>query len=188
MELDKAIQSRKSVKKYSSKKPDWRDIIECIDACRFTPMAGNIYSLKFIIVSNKTKINKLAEASQQDFISNAQYVVVVCSETLKTLNSYEKRGEIYLRQQAGAAIQNFLLSVEQKGLSTCWVGHFIEYLIKETLKIPEGVNVEAIFPIGYELKMKGVQTRKKTKIDLDKVLYFEKYKEKQMKKKQSIDV
>ncbi len=177
MQLNKAIKSRKSVRKFKSKKPDWRDIIECIDAARYTPMAGGIYSLKFILVDDAEKIQKLRDAAQQDFVGQTKYVVVVCTAPSRVINSYGKRGKRYCRQQAGAAIQNFLLSIEEKGLSTCWVGAFVDNQIKSILKIPEEVNVEAIFPIGYEM---GKKTRRK-KINLDNILYFNKYKNKKMK-------
>jgi len=179
MELNKAIQERTSVKKFKSKKPDWRTILECINAMRYAPMAGNNFTLKTILVDDKNKIEKLSEASQQDFISQAKYVVVVCSNPSRTVNSYEKRGEIYCRQQAGAAIQNFLLKIQESGLSTCWIGHFVDKQVKRELKIPEEINIEALFPIGYELEKKRT---KKIKIDLDKFLYFNEYKNKKMNK------
>ena len=59
MDLDKVIHSRKSTKKFGDKKPDWRDIIECIDAMRYAPMAGGNFSLKFILVADKEKITKV---------------------------------------------------------------------------------------------------------------------------------
>ena len=93
MDLDKAIKSRSSVKKFNSKKPDWRDIIECIDAARFAPMAGGNYSLKFIIVSEPEKINEIAQACQQDFVGSVSYVVVACSVPGRTVNAYGKQGE-----------------------------------------------------------------------------------------------
>ena len=92
------------------------------------------------------------------------------------MNAYGERGRVYCKQQAGAAIQNFLLKIEEKGLSTCWVGHFADNLVKEILKIPDEIDVEAFFPIGYEFK----NQRRRAKIDLDEVLYFEKYKNKKM--------
>lgn len=179
MELNKAIQSRTSVRKFKSKKPDWKLIVECIDAARYAPMAGGNYTLKFILVDDPETIQKLADCAQQDFIAQAQYVVVVCSNSSRTTNAYGKRGEIYCRQQAGAAIQNFLLKIEESGLSTCWIGHFTENEIKRGLKIPEDINIEAFFPIGYEYEKK--RTRK-YKIDLDNILYFNKYKQKKLKK------
>jgi len=178
MELMQTIKKRKSVKKFKTKKPDWRDIIECIDATRYAPMTGNNFTLKFVIIKNKETIQKLADASQQPFITQAHYVVVVCSNPTRTLNMFEERGKKYLKQQAGAAIENFLLKIEEKGLATTWVGHFVDYLVKEAINIPSNIEVEALFPIGYESNPK---TSKKRKIDLDNILYFEKYGNKKMK-------
>ncbi len=177
MELGKVMKNRHSVKKFKDKKPDWRDIIECIDAARYAPMAGSNYSLKFILVSDKSIIEKLADAAQQPFIAKAQYVVVACSNPSRTVNAYGERGKIYVRQQAGAAIQNFLLKIEEAGLSASWIGHFVEEQVKKILKIPEHVYVEAFFPIGYEFEKK--YTRKE-KIDLDNILYFDEWENQNM--------
>jgi len=185
MELNKAIQSRTSVRKFSSKKPNWRNIIECIDAARYAPIAGGIYTLKFILVDNPEAIKKISEAAQQDFISQAQYVVVVCSNPSRTVNAYGKQGEIYLRQQAGAAIQNFLLKITESGLSTCWIGYFVESQIKKILKIPKEIHVEGVFPIGFEYEKKHTR---KYKIDLDNILYFNEYNEKKMKPPKKLNV
>ena len=177
MDLDKAIKSRRSVKKFKDKKPDWRDIIDCIDSTRYTPVAGGSFTLKFILVDDKEKIQKISKISQQPFISQVHYLVVVCSTISRATNSFGKRGEIYLRQQAGAAIQNFLLKIEEKKLGTCWIGQFVDEQIKRELKIPGNVNVEAIFPIGYAFK----KEKPKKKIDLDRILFFKQYGNKRMK-------
>jgi len=177
MDLDKAIKTRQSVRKFKDKKPDWKDIIECIDAARYAPMAGGNFTSKFILTEDQEKINAIANAAQQEFIKEAKFVVVVCSNPLRTLNAYGKQGEIYTRQQAGAAIQNFLLKIQGKKLATAWVGHFVESIIKSTLKIPDHINVEAVFPIGYEFHKKD----SKIKIPLDSILYFEEYNKKRLK-------
>lgn len=177
MKLDKAIESRKSVRKYKSKKPNWRAIIEAIDAARYAPMAGGIYSLRFIMIDDSEKIDKIAKACQQDFVGDVKYVVVACSYKKLVSNSYGKRGNRYLRQQAGAGIQNFWLKIIEAGLSTCWVGHFVDSQVKSILKIPEDFDIEAIFPIGYEMS----KTKSKKKINIDRILYFNEYKNKKMK-------
>ena len=185
MDLDKAMKNRHSVKKFKEKKPDWRDIIECIDVARFAPMAGSNYSLKFILVSDKNIIEKLADAAQQPFIARAHYVVVVCSNPSRTVNAYGSRGQTYVRQQAGATIQNFLLKIEESGLSTSWIGHFAEEQVKRELKIPDHIQVEALFPIGYEFEKKYTR---KTKIDLDNILYFNEWENDKMKGPKDMDV
>lgn len=178
MELDKAIKNRISVRKFKEKKPDWREILDCIDSMRYVPMAGDNFTLKFILVDDKEKIEKLATAAQQDFISETKYVLVVCSDPSRTVNAYKERGEIYCKQQAGAAIQTFLLKITEAGLATCWIGHFIDEQVKRVLKIPEKINVEAMFPIGYEFRK---PVTRKIKADLDTALYFNIYKNKKMK-------
>jgi len=185
MELDKAIKSRHSIRKFSSKKPDWRDIIEAIDAARYAPMAGGNYTAKFILVDNPESIKRIKEACQQDFIAQAHYLVVVCSNPSRIINSYGEKGKNYARQQSGAAIQNFLLKITESGAATCWVGHFVEDQIKSALKIPEDINVEAVFPIGFEYEKK--RTRK-APTDIDNILYFNEWKQKRMKKLKRVDV
>jgi nitroreductase len=184
MQLDKAIKERHCVRKFSNKKPDWREIIECIDAARYAPMAGGNFTLKFVLVDDEKTIRKLADAAQQDFISDAKYVVVVCTNPSRTKNAYGGRGEKYCRQQAGAAMENFFLKIQEKKLATCWVGHFVDRLVREALKIPEDVDVEAMFPVGYEFNKRPLRE----KIELDNVLYFYEYKNKKMKKKEKLDV
>jgi nitroreductase len=179
MELSKAIQKRHSVRKFTDKKPDWREIIECIDSSRYASMAGNNFTLRFILVDDSDSVEKIAEASEQDFISQVKFIVVACSKIDRTTNAFGERGEIYCRQQAGAGIQNLILSLIDKGLSTCWIGHFNEEKIKSILKIPEDVNIEAIFPIGYELEK---NPKLKNKTALDNVLFFNQYKNKYMRK------
>jgi nitroreductase len=180
MQLDKAIKKRKSVRKFSNKKPDWRDIIECINSMRYAPMVGNNLILKAIMIDDSEKIKKISQAAEQDFISETKYLVVVCSNSARIENTYGKRSKIYSRQQAGAAIQNFLLNIEEKNLSTCWIGHFNENKIKKILKIPSEIDVEAVFPIGYEHVNKEKHKRKS---DLNSILYFNKYKNKKMNQK-----
>ena len=184
MQLSNAIKERKSVRKFSSRKPDWRDIIECVEFIRHAPMAGKHFTPRAIIVDNKEKISKIADACQEDFVSQAHYVVVIVSVPLRTVSSYGKRGEAYVKQQAGAAIQNFLLAVEDKKLATCWIGDFVEDQIKRELKIPATAVVEAVFPIGYEMGKSAVSR----KIDLDNVLYFGTYGNKKMGGSRSMDV
>jgi len=184
MELNKAIKSRCSTRKFKDKKPNWKEIIECIDAARYAPTAGNNNTLKIILVDDKEKIENISEACQQDFISQANYLVVFCSNKSRLTNAYGKNGEKFNKQQVGAAIENFLLKIQEKGLATCWVGYFVENKIKKELKIPDKIEVEAVFPIGYE---KEKPRTRRIKTDLDNILYFNKYGEKRMKPLRRVD-
>lgn len=177
MQLDKAIKTRRSIRNYSKKKPDWREIIEAIDKARYAPMAGNLFTPRFILVKDSEKIEKITNATQQTFCNKAQYIVVVCSDKKLPKNSFGERADRYCRQQAGAAIQNFLLKINELGLATCWIGHFVDNQIKQILKIPDECDIEALFPIGYAKEIK----RPVFKTELDNCLFFEEFGQKKMK-------
>ena len=172
MQLKDAIEQRKSVRRFDLKKPDWRKIIRAIDSARSAPCAGNQFVTRFILISDEKKIAKLSEASQQDFVGTAKYIVVAVSDDSNLIRDYGKRGKRFCAQQAGAAIENFLLALVGQKLATTWVGHFYEEKVRRTLDIPEGLHIEALFPIGIETKVK---TREKRKMSLDHVLYFDKW-------------
>lgn len=178
MDLDKTIKERHSVRRYTSKTPDWRKIMEALDMARLAPLAGNIPTIKFLLVTEDDKISQLADACQQDFVGTAKYILVVCTDYSQSVRSYDERAYRYATQQAGAAIENFLLKLVDLGLSTCWVGAFSDEQVKRILQIPEAVLVEALFPIGYEMPPK---TKQRSKPSLDNILYFNTWKNKYMK-------
>jgi len=177
MQLKDAVEGRKSVKRFSQKKPDWKKIIRAIDYVRFAPTAGNRPVTKFILVDDEKSIEKLAEASQQEFVGTAQYVVVAVSDDTTLIRDYGEKGERYCAQQAGAAIQNLLLALTEQKLATTWVGHFYEDKVKSTLRIPENLKVEAMFPIGLDTKVPSKDARR---IKLDFILYFNQWGSKTM--------
>lgn len=177
MDLDKAIKSRCSCRKFKSKKPDWREIIKAIESASKAPLAGNIPTVKFILVSDKEKIKELAEAATQDFIATVNYVVVICSDAKQCILSYGDRGERYSQQQAGASIENFLLKITDLGLSTCWTGAFADEQVKKILQLPENIEPTALLPIGYAVQ----KTNQRKKPALDSILYFDFWKNKYMK-------
>jgi len=185
MQLKEAIKKRKSIRRYDLKKPDWRKIIQALDFARFAPMAGNFFSLKFVLVKDEVKIEELRDSCQQDFVADAKYVLVVVSDTKKVEQLYEGKGEKFAQQQAGAAIQNFLLALEEQGLATCWVGYFVEDQVKQILEIPDDLEVVGFFPIGKKTK---VSQKKKSRPDLDNLLYFDKWKNKYMTPKRKVGI
>lgn len=187
MDFEKLVRKRRSVKKFHfNKKPNWRDIIDAIDNARLIPAAGNIYNLKFILVSNTDIIKQLADACAQSFIAEASYVVVCVSDESLLTRMYGDLGKRYTAQQAGASIENFLLGLTERGLATTWIGYFYEEMVRGLLGIPEKITIEALFPVGIEGKH---NTRKEQrKQDLDTIMFFDKYGRKTMTDRGSFPV
>lgn len=178
MDLKEAIKSRQSIKKFSNKKADWRKIVQAIDSARYAPMAGNNFSCKFVLVSEQDKIEKIKDACQQEFIIT-DYIIVVASDHEKVERLYDDRGAGFASQQAGAAIQNILLTLTDRGLDACWVGYYVESQVKEAVGVPDSWVIEAVIPVG--IRHKAYNHKKADKTDLDNLLYFEKWKNKKMR-------
>lgn len=173
MELNEAIKKRCSIRNYRLKKPKPEIIIKAIESANLAPSPGNLDLLKWIIVEDSEKISKIAEACQQEFIKKSQIIVVFCSNPKKAEPIYEDRTDKYVKQHAGAAIENFLLKITELGLATCWIGAFVDDSIKNILKIPENIEVEAIFSIGYQASLD--HTKQKPKKSIFERVFFEKW-------------
>lgn len=171
MEFDSVVDKRKSIRSFKDKRVKWKDIMDAIDCSIQGPFAEGINNLNFLIIEEPDKIEKIAEFASQTWINEASALVVVCSDDAALENLHGERGRVYSRQQAGAAIQTFLLKLVDIGLSGCWVGSYTDELIKQYLKIPSHIQIEAIVPMGYE----SGKSAKKKKKNLEHSIYWEKW-------------
>lgn len=172
MDFDKVIETRHSSRTFKSKRVAFGDILDAIDAAIKGPFAGNINNLKFIVIEDEKKIKAIAKHSAQTWINEASTLVIVVADDINLENQYGKRGCDYSRQQAGAVINTLILKLTDLGINSCWVGAFDFEIIKEILKVPQNLHIEAIIPIGYE-KGKGKKARKQ---DIESVTRWEDFK------------
>ena len=171
MEFDALVAKRRSVRSFKKKPANWRDIVEAVDSARNIPLAGNDPTIRFLVVQDKEKIEKLARFSEQLWITEASIVIAVCSDDSMLEKQYGERGRIYSRQQAGAAIQTLLFKLVDLGLSACWVGSYDDNKIRCLLEIPAKIQIEALIPIGYE----RIAPSKKYKRSLKGITFWEKW-------------
>lgn len=171
MDFNTVIAKRRSVRAFKTKAASWRDVVEAVDAARAIPLAGNTTTLRFLIVMEPDKIAKLATFADQDWIADATFVVAVCSDETLLEKAYSERGRVYSRQQAGAAIQTFLLALVNRGLGACWVGAYNDNKVRRLLDIPEHIQIEALIPVGYA----KAQPTQKYKRSLKNLMYWERW-------------
>ena len=179
MDFEKVIKQRASIRNYSNKKVNYDIVMKAIEASNLSPSPDNLSILRFIIVEDKEKITKIAQACQQPFVGTSPILVVVCSDKSSTEKMYDERADKYTKQHAGAAIENFLLKITDMKLASCWVGAFSDVSIKNILKIPNDIDIEAVLPIAY--KAKTDKTTQKPKHDLINLIYFEEWENKYQK-------
>ncbi|MBI5064636.1 nitroreductase family protein [Candidatus Woesearchaeota archaeon] len=167
------IFSRRSIRSYEKKEVEFEKLVNILDAGRFAPSAGNVQDWKFILVNEEDKIEKVGNAClEQDWVDEAQVMVVVCSEPVKEDRMYGDRGKnLYSIQNSACAAQNMLLAAHAQGLGGCWVGSFDEITIRELFDIPEDVVPRAILTFGYPAE----KAEEKPKLNLYDVAFFNKW-------------
>ncbi|UCF63514.1 MAG: nitroreductase family protein [bacterium] len=144
------ILNRRSIRSFSPVEIPKEHINQFLEVLRWAPSAGNRQPWHFYVILNKEIQRKLARAAfQQDFISQAGIVFVVCGISEQSARRYGERGKtMYVFQDTAAAIQNLLLLATDLGYGSCWVGAFNETQVTEILSLPEGQRPLALIPVG----------------------------------------
>ena len=161
---------RASVKKFSTKKPAPEMISAGINAAETAPSAGNTQCLLYIMVDDPETIEQLAKACRQDFVRKMPWVVVILSNPQQFKKLFDHRAPKFMGHYVGAAIENFLLKMVDQGLATNWIGSFSDVTIQNLFGIPDGIGIEALIAVGYELKSRP--TKQRVRYALDNRLFF----------------
>lgn len=147
------IKSRKSIRKFSGENVKWEYVYNGIISAMNAPAAGGIRNFKTVVVSQKEKKEEIGRLClQQDWISEAPYIIIFLRDNLRLMNLYPERGERYSIQNTAAAIENFLITVHSYRLGACWVGAYNSEGIKDLLEIPKHFKLDAVVPVGTPLE------------------------------------
>ncbi|MCW4037898.1 MAG: nitroreductase family protein [Candidatus Bathyarchaeota archaeon] len=158
MNVIDAIQTRKSVRKYSDKPIENEKLTAVLEAGRLAPSASNRQEWRFLIVRDLATRKKLVDAAnRQTFVGEAPAVIVACAET----DGHIMRGGLpCFPIDVAIALDHITLTAVEVGLGTCWIGAFDEREVKEILGIPKEIRVVALMPIGYPSDPSAVEKRR----------------------------
>lgn len=171
MDLFTCIKNTVQVKTYLDKDVKHKDVAKILDAAHFAPSSGNIQNWRFITVRSKEAKEKIARAClDQLWMQEAPVLIVVCSDNSNIQVLYPKKWKKYSRENCAAAIQNIILQATSLGLSSSWIRSFNALRLKNILKIPDDISVEAVVTIGYSNE-KPIEKRHK----LEELTFFETY-------------
>jgi nitroreductase len=112
MDVFEAIKGRRSIRKYKKEEIDRKILEEIVDAGRWAPSAYNACAWKYVVLTDRKRIEGLVEIVGKNglFMKDASAVIVaVCKE-----------GKYYIEDTCAAA-QNILLAAYAKDVGTCWI-------------------------------------------------------------------
>jgi nitroreductase len=153
------IYDRRSIRKYKTDAIDEKSIRQIVEAAMFAPTARNLQPWHFIIVDDRSILNKIMGIHPYvSMLENAPIAIVVCGDT--------SISQDYYQIDCAAATQNMLLAAKELGLGSCWCGIYpreerIE-LFEKLFELSENIKPFSLVIIGVpdEQKPRPIRYRK----------------------------
>jgi nitroreductase len=174
MDFDEVVKKRKMIRKYEQDRQVSTDIInKLIRNAHRSPSAGHTQVQEFIIVIDPITKRKLCQTSLgQSQIENASVLIIVCSNTSRSVDRYRKRGtEFYSIIDGAFASMVMLLSAVNEGIGASFVGAFEDNEVRKILRIPIQVRPIGIIALGYPAE----KPERFERIELSNLVHYERY-------------
>jgi nitroreductase len=174
MEFDEVVKKRKMIREYQQDRQIPTDIInKLLRNAQRSPSAGHTQVQEFIIVLDPVTKRKLCEASLgQRQVEDAPVLIVVCSNTSRSVNRYRKRGTDFYSIIDGAfASMIILLSAINEGIGASFVGAFEDNKVTKILGLPVHVKPIGIIALGYPAE----KPERLERIDIHNLIHYERY-------------
>ena len=140
MDLFEAIRARASARDLQPVEVPADHLEAILDAGRRAPSGMNIQPLHYIVIRDRTTIDRLARV--QGFIGGASVVVAIVADP---------GASRFWLEDASAAAENMLLAIAALGYGSTWVEGTLlrrEEWAKELLGVPDHMRLIILLPIG----------------------------------------
>ena len=153
-----AIKDRQSVRKFKGEELSEVQINTILHAGFCAPSAHNKRPYHFIVVKDKEKRKRIAEASTYaKMLADADIGIIVCGDKLR-----QGTAELLI-EDCAAAVQNMLLAIHGIGLGGVWCGvvknaDWYHFLIEE-MQLPDKIIPVAVIAVGYSAELPRIRER-----------------------------
>ena len=154
IEFEEVVRKRKMIREYEFDRPipDYI-IVMIIENAHRAPSAGHTQVQEFIVVKDHLTKSKIGDAALgQNKVYDAVELIIVCSNTSRSVGRYGKRGwDFYSIVHGAFPSLLMLLPSVNEGISACFVGAFEDEKIS-ILNLPKHVKHIRAITLGYPLK------------------------------------
>ena len=146
MNVYEAIKNRRSVRAYMDKPVPEEVLNRILEAARLAPSANNRQARKFVVVTQKSLKEKLAQAANQNFLAQAPVIIAAVGTNPDKIMSCGIPADPV---DVAIAVDHMTLAAVEEGLGTCWIGAFSQEKVCEILGIPKPYKVIELMTLGY---------------------------------------
>lgn len=159
MDVYEAVLKRRTIRKFKQEPIDREVLIKLVNAARYAPSGANMQPLKYMIVDDPNLNNKVFStlkwagyiAPHGDPKKGEEPVayIIVLADTSIRKDGYEL--------DAGAAVQNILLTAEGENIGSCWLGSINRDDLRKHLGIDENLCINSVLALGYKAEVSVAQ-------------------------------
>lgn len=161
-----AMQTRRSVRRYTEQPVDEEKLDAMLRAAMAAPSGGNSQPWRFVVVDDKKLLAEIAEIHPYaPMAAEAPMAIILCADL-----SVEQYQGMWV-QDCAAAMQNMLLAAHVSGLGAVWCGiqpdAAREAAFAKLFHLPEQVKAFGLLLVGYPVKQPSPVDR----FDMSKVFH-----------------
>ena len=173
MELQKAILTRRSIRRYTAEPVSRAELCRVIELARFAPSWKNTQTTRYTLVTDRALLDRIAAEGMAGFAKNAETLsnapALVVLSTVTGRSGYERdgspttpKGSHWQSFDAGIAAQTFCLAAWEQSLGTLIMGIFDEEKVAGLIDLPAGESVSALIVVGRAAEEPTAPGRKET--------------------------
>ena len=155
MELQKCLETRKSIRKYKDTPVAKETIQELVKAAQLAPSWKNTQVSRYYVAMGEAK-KSFSEKCLPTFNKNntEDAPVLIATTVVDGFSGYTQQGDTHLKHgfacfDNGLQVANFCLKATELGLGTLIMGIYKEAQVREFFNIPENEHIVAILGVGY---------------------------------------
>lgn len=168
MELDKAIQGRRAIRKFTDYLVSEQELNDIFEAVRLSPSWANFQPWSFIVVTDKKMIERIDERAKAPTL-----IVALAKKNVAGIIRGEETTKFkeWFMFDLGIAIYGLCLKAHELGLGTVIYGNIHHDKIRDLLEAPLDYEVVVVIPLGKPAENPVMPNRKV----IEEILYFEKF-------------
>ena len=177
MELSKAIENRRSIRKYKDLPVTEEQVREILTAASLAPSWTNSQPSRYYVAMGQARDAVAAMLPQfnQNNVINAPVLIV--PTVVRGTSGYGKDGvarthldDGFLHFDNGLRVQNICLKALDMGLGSLIMGLYDEKAIREYFEIPDTQEIVCVLSIGYP----DIQPEARPRLSVDEIAVFKK--------------
>jgi nitroreductase len=151
-----AVLQRCSVREYKDKAIPEELFYELLEAGMCAPSAGNERPWHFIVITERSLLNGITEFhAHSQMLKQAPGAIIVCAD----MHRDKYPADAFWIQDCAAATENILISAQDRGLGTCWMGVYPREKrmagMRKLLNLPDHVVPFSAIAVGYPAAVKS---------------------------------